>query len=76
MQRLLSQVRIPMTHPDIIDAETGKSRPSPRRKMRSLNAEEVRRILDLIQEHDRPLYQKITRGEFLRLKVLVERRAR
>lgn len=63
---------------DIIDADTLETTPTKRlkRKMKALSAEECRSILELLHQHNKPLYSKVTRGEFLRLKVLVEKRAR
>lgn len=66
---------------DIIDVDTAETTPGRKtRKMKSLPGADCKLILELLSEQRNPvyvsLYRRITKGEFLRLKVLVERRAR
>lgn len=59
----------------VVNADTGRESPGKKtRKMKALSAEDTRALLELAKAHDPKLYRRITAGNFIRAKVLVERR--
>lgn len=59
----------------VYDPLTGRTTAAPKsRTMRALPAADVRELFELAREHAPALYRRMVSGNFVRAKVLLERR--